>query len=78
MAQTRPYGHPPRDQPPDDPSSEDPATTAAYIAELTRELAGMARRSRLEIVAHLLEMAELEAMDAIGPHGRPTPSRPET
>ena len=38
-----------------------PESAAAYIADITMELAGMARASRLEILAYLLEIAQLEA-----------------
>ena len=37
---------------------------AAYVAELTAELAMGARRHRLEALAYLLEIAQLEAKSA--------------
>jgi hypothetical protein len=40
------------------PDAEDVAT---YLATLTGELAGMARRSRLPMLAYLLDMAQVEA-----------------
>ena len=46
------------DGPEDSPS---PAETAASIAPMTGELAGMARKSGLTALAYLLEMAQLEA-----------------
>jgi hypothetical protein len=48
----------------------DPAHTAAYIAALTKELAELARRSELEVVAYLLEIVHLEAAGPIAPAGR--------
>ena len=38
-----------------------PESAAAYIADITTELAGLARGSRLEILAYLLDIAQLEA-----------------
>lgn len=38
-----------------------PATTAAFIADLSTELAALARTERLELLAYFLEMAVLEA-----------------
>lgn len=35
--------------------------SAEYIAELTNELAKLARRSRLDLLAYLLDIASLEA-----------------
>jgi hypothetical protein len=46
------------------PDPVQPEGTAAYIADITTELAGLARRSRLEILAYLLEIAQLEAANA--------------
>lgn len=42
-----------------------PPATAAYIAELTAELAKLARESRLEILAYLLDIAQLEAASIV-------------
>jgi hypothetical protein len=41
-----------------------PQSAAAYIADITAELAGMARSSKLDILAYLLEIAQLEAASA--------------
>lgn len=38
-----------------------PQSTARYIAEMTAELAAMAREGELKFLAHLLEVAQLEA-----------------
>ena len=38
-----------------------PADVAAYIADLAEELAAMARGSRLSVLAHILDLAQLEA-----------------
>ncbi len=37
------------------------AETARYIAEFTAELSYLARRSKLDLLAYLLDMARLEA-----------------
>jgi hypothetical protein len=39
-----------------------PAQVAHYIAEFTAELSSIARRSDLELLAYLLDMARFEAM----------------
>ena len=39
---------------------------AAYVAELTQELAGMARRHGLDTLGYLLDMARLEAENIAG------------
>jgi hypothetical protein len=41
-----------------------PESAAAYIADLTTELAALARGCRLEILAYLLDIAQLEAENA--------------
>ncbi len=41
--------------------SADPAATATYVAELTGQLAVLARRDGLDTLGFLLEMAKLEA-----------------
>jgi hypothetical protein len=41
------------------------AETARYIAEFTAELSYLARRSKLDLLAYLLDMARLEAGRAI-------------
>jgi len=38
-----------------------PDNAAAYIADITNELAGLARGSKLDILAYLLDIAQLEA-----------------
>lgn len=43
------------------------ASAAAYIAELTRDLAAIARSHELETLAYLLDMAKLEAENATNP-----------
>lgn len=42
------------------------AQSAEYIADLTGELAKLARRSRLELLAYLLDIACLEAQNVAG------------
>lgn len=42
---------------------------AQYIAALTRELSAIARTSRLDLLAYLLEMVYLEAMSIVGSSG---------
>jgi hypothetical protein len=41
-----------------------PVGTAEYIAEMTAELASMARGSRLDLLAYFLDMACLEARNS--------------
>jgi hypothetical protein len=50
---------------PDD--GETPDSVARYIATLAGELSKIAKRNGLDTLAHLLEMARLEA-DQIGKH----------
>jgi hypothetical protein len=40
----------------------DPVETAKFVADFTIELASLARRSRLDLLAYLLDMARLEAI----------------
>jgi hypothetical protein len=49
--------------PPEDYSSPAirPENAATYIADIVTELAGLARGSKLEILAYLLDIAQLEA-----------------
>lgn len=54
---------------PRSPDGEDraafpPDATAQYIAEMTSALAAMAREGRLDFLAHLLDIAQLEAATA--------------
>jgi hypothetical protein len=46
-------------------SSMSTAETARYIAEFTAELSYLARQSKLDLLAYLLDMARLEAGRAI-------------
>jgi len=39
-----------------------PAEAARYIAEFTMELSALAKQSRLDLLAYLLDMAHLEAL----------------
>lgn len=52
----------------DDRASEgaEPRETAVYIAELTADLARIARRHRMDTLCYLLEMARLEAQNVAG------------
>jgi hypothetical protein len=54
--------------PPTDPSETQtpdplPEEAARYIADFASELAALARRSRLDLLASLLDMARLEAIE---------------
>jgi hypothetical protein len=42
----------------------DPAQAAAYVAELSADLATLARRHGLEALGYILDMARLEAENA--------------
>ena len=42
-----------------------PDETAQYIADFTSELAQLARRSHMDLLASLLDMARLEAMELL-------------
>jgi hypothetical protein len=55
------------------PSRAGDRDVASYIAALTAELAVMARGSRHDFLAYLLEVARFEAA-MIADHGRPTPN----
>lgn len=44
-----------------DPGGEGAIGAAAFVADLTAELSGIARRYRFDVLAYLLEMARLEA-----------------
>lgn len=44
---------------------------AAYVAELGADLAQIARKHRLDMLAYLLEMARLEALHAAGSLSNP-------
>ena len=53
-----------KDQPQGGP--EEARQVAAYVADLTADLARIARRNRLEALGYLLDMARLEAEHAAG------------
>jgi hypothetical protein len=61
-------------QPPDD-GSTGPAPTQAdvalYIADLTAQMASMARAANLDLLAYFLAMAHAEARSALGGDGAP-------
>ncbi|WP_210485551.1 hypothetical protein [Microvirga antarctica] len=42
-----------------------PMETARFVADFTLELSGMARQSRLDLLAYLLDMARLEAIRVV-------------
>lgn len=44
------------------PAAASPAEAARYIAEFTVELSALAKHSRLDLLAYLLDMAHLEAI----------------
>jgi hypothetical protein len=46
------------------------AETAQYIAEFTAELSYLARRTKLDLLAYLLDMARLEAARALQAENR--------
>ena len=52
---------------PSDRARQDRDEFAAYVAELTNELAGVARQHRLDALGYLLDMARLEAENATRP-----------
>jgi hypothetical protein len=56
-------GVPPNDPPRTPPHDPLPEEAARYIADFASELAALARRSRLDLLARLLEMARLEAIE---------------
>lgn len=47
------------------PAEIAPSETARYIADLTAELAYLARKARLDLLAYLLDMARLEAVRSV-------------
>lgn len=49
--------------------------SAEYIADLTSELAKLARQSRLDVLAYLLDIACLEAKTSAGRLNRPAAAR---
>ena len=55
-------GGPPTDDPPGDGG---PDEAASFIAETVAELALLARRHRLGMLVHLLEMAQMEAEERV-------------
>jgi hypothetical protein len=56
--------------PTDDPSDGGPDEAAAFIAENLAELAGLARRHKLDLLAHLLGMARMEAEEWLRLRGK--------
>jgi hypothetical protein len=42
-----------------------PESTASYIADIATQLAGLARGSELDILAYLLDIAQLEAKHSV-------------
>ncbi|MBL8590139.1 MAG: hypothetical protein JNK46_16520 [Methylobacteriaceae bacterium] len=59
MARPKSTSHP-QDTPPQPPPARE-AEIAGYIAEITGELAQMAQSARLDVLAHFLTLARLEA-----------------
>ena len=55
-------GGSPADEPPGDGG---PDEAAGFIAETLADLAGLARRHRLRMLTHLIEMAQLEAEERV-------------
>lgn len=55
------------------PSGEtvDPAETARYVAQLSAELADMARAAKLDVLAYFLDMARTEAGSMVRAEARP-------
>ena len=47
-----------------------PAETAQYVAEFSAELAFLARRAKLDLLAYLLDMARLEAIRVVQSGGK--------
>ena len=45
----------------------DPSGAAAYIEDMARDLAALARRNGLDTLGYLLDIARLEAENAAGP-----------
>jgi hypothetical protein len=43
----------------------DPVETAKFVADFTLELSSLARASRLDLLAYLLDMARLEAIRVV-------------
>jgi hypothetical protein len=54
----------------DPPEDGGPDEAAAFIAENVADLAKLARRHNLEMLVHLLEMAQMEAQDRIRQRGK--------
>ncbi|MBJ6127623.1 hypothetical protein [Microvirga splendida] len=46
-------------------SGMNPAETAQYVAEFSAELAYLARKANLDLLAYLLDMARLEAIRTV-------------
>ena len=57
-------------------ANPDPSDVARYVAALSRDLAAMAKRARMPVLAYFLEMAREEAeMNMEGPIERPNGPR---
>ena len=52
-------------------AARDRAAAAAYVAELTADLAAIARQHGLDALGYILEMAQLEAENAARPANCP-------
>lgn len=61
---TKPLRAPEAPESNDDDEARSRIETATYIAELTGNLAGMARKHGLDALGFILEMAQLEAENA--------------
>ena len=57
------------------PSADDSASLAAYIADMTAELAGLAGNARLPMLAYFLNLARVEAQIYAREYARENDSR---
>lgn len=57
------------------PAALDPVDAAGYIADMSTELAALAKRSGHEFLGYLLEMAALEARGGLDLNPRSRPPR---
>lgn len=61
-----------KDSPFNEDASPEPSEVARYVAALSRDLATLAKRARMPVLAYFLEMAREEAeMNVDGPSRRP-------
>lgn len=65
-----PDGKTDRDAPDNMAVVTDPIEVSRFIAQISAELAAMARGSKLDVLAYFLEMAHLEAVSEEEQHGR--------